>query len=97
MPLVGSCSAAISAACQRPPEDKEAHLLPVQWGVITPAGEDPARCSFTTLRTVEPPKEGELFLGSALHPIRPCGSLESYYGLVSRVHLSAVKPLKEKS
>lgn len=51
MPLIGSCSAAISAACQRPSEDKEAHLLPVQWGVITLAGERPARCSFTTLRT----------------------------------------------
>lgn len=63
MPLVGSCSAAISAACHRPLEDEDAHLLPVQLGIFTPAGEYPARCSFTTLRTVEPPKEGEIFLG----------------------------------
>ena len=33
MPLAGSCSAAISAACHPPPNDHEAHLKKVQWGV----------------------------------------------------------------
>ena len=32
MPLVSSCSAAISAACHRPEEDFQSHLLPVRWG-----------------------------------------------------------------
>lgn len=32
MPLVCSCSAAISAACHRPDEDFQSHLLPVRWG-----------------------------------------------------------------
>lgn len=33
MPLVGSCSAAISAACHPHSEDSAAALLPLQWGV----------------------------------------------------------------
>ena len=32
MPLVCSCSAAISAACHRSDEDFQSHLLPVRWG-----------------------------------------------------------------
>ncbi|KAL4778392.1 hypothetical protein BJX76DRAFT_352648 [Aspergillus varians] len=34
MPLVSSCSAAISAACHPPPDDHEAALKPVIWGEI---------------------------------------------------------------
>lgn len=34
MPLVSSCSAAISAACHRPDEDFDSHLLPVRWGLV---------------------------------------------------------------
>lgn len=33
IPLVGSCSAAVSAACHRPEDDVQASLKPVQWGV----------------------------------------------------------------
>ena len=63
MPLVSTCSAAISAACHAPLEDKEAYLLPVQWGIISEEGEGPARCSFTTLRTVRAPRSGDIILG----------------------------------
>lgn len=34
MPLAGSCSAAISAACHRPDWDEDASMQPVQWGVV---------------------------------------------------------------
>ena len=62
MPLVSTCSAAISAACHRPPADDEAHLFPVQWGVVT-EGEKTARCAFTTWRDVDAPKTDEELLG----------------------------------
>ncbi|GME45538.1 hypothetical protein GTA08_BOTSDO04901 [Neofusicoccum parvum] len=38
MPLAGSCSAAISAACHPPSGDECAALLPVQWGVVKEEG-----------------------------------------------------------
>lgn len=34
MPVAGSCSAAISAACHPPPEDVDPHLKKVMWGEI---------------------------------------------------------------
>lgn len=33
MPLAGTFSMAISAACHRPAEDTDAHLMPLKWGV----------------------------------------------------------------
>ena len=56
MPLASTCSAAISAACHRPKEDEDAHLLPVQWGVVSRAGE-PLVCAFTTAGDVRPPPQ----------------------------------------
>ena len=66
MPLVSTCSVAISAACHRPVEDVDAHLLPVQWGVVTADDEKVGRCAFTTLRTVHPPDEGQVYTGLAI-------------------------------
>jgi hypothetical protein len=63
MPLASTCSAAISAACHPPAADTEAHLLPVQWGIITPEVTEPQRCAFTTFRWVRVPDEGEVCLG----------------------------------
>ena len=34
MPLISTCSAAISAACHKPDEDCDSHLLPVRWGFV---------------------------------------------------------------
>ena len=64
MPMVVSCSAAISANCHRPEKDEDAYLLPVRWGVV---GETEGRkiCSFTTMRDVEPPKPGDIVFGLA--------------------------------
>ena len=59
IPLASTYSIVISATCHRPEEDTEASLLPVQWGVVTPGNQTPARYSFTTLRTVRPPQFAE--------------------------------------
>ena len=51
MPLVCSCSAAISAACHRSDEDFQSHLLPVRWGY-----DKQDYWCFTTSREVSYPK-----------------------------------------
>lgn len=61
VPLVGTCSAAISAACHRPAEDKDAHLLPVRYGDVRPY-QDVGHCCFTTALDVAPLKEGRRYL-----------------------------------
>lgn len=64
MPLVGSCSAAISAACHRPENDVDASVLPVKWGV--PEGKGTiGHCCFTSLE-VTPPVEGQTYKGLSL-------------------------------
>lgn len=63
MPFVSTCSASISSNCHPPIDDKDAHLLPVQWGVIEPDSEGPQSCSFTTFRDVQPPIVGHEYLG----------------------------------
>ncbi len=34
MPLAGSCSAALSAACHPTPDEQDVALVPVKWGVV---------------------------------------------------------------
>jgi hypothetical protein len=54
MPLVGSCSAAISAACHAIPADLDAALKPVKWGVVNwPRADGTEHATFTTWE-VEP-------------------------------------------
>ena len=64
MPLVGSCSAAISAACHRPEGDADAHLKPVMWGVVADPSPENAvgHCTFTSY-SVEKPVDGRLYAG----------------------------------
>ena len=68
MPLAGSCSAAISAACHPPESDVDAPLKPVMWGTITDSlgledGETGiGHCSFTSL-PVEAPIIGKEYAG----------------------------------
>ena len=59
MPLVGSCSAAISAACHPPDGDKDATVSRLRWEVV----EDPQskgqrnvvdHCSFTSFKVTKP-------------------------------------------
>lgn len=66
VPLVGSNSAGISAACQAPTEAVDASLQFVQWGAVTHGtrgsnGEEAVgHCSFSSL-PVEPPIVGRLY------------------------------------
>ncbi len=59
MPLVASCSAAISAACHRPEEDIDAATKPVMWGVVS-SENGVAHCCFTSFEVTRP-IPGELY------------------------------------
>ncbi|KAL8685755.1 MAG: hypothetical protein Q9218_007560 [Villophora microphyllina] len=61
MPLVGSNSAAISAACHAPKDDVDASVLPVMWGAVEMEGKI-GHCCFTSYE-VTPPVVGELYAG----------------------------------
>lgn len=66
IPLAGSCSAAISAACHPDDNDIGASEKPVQWGAIShgesgeDVGEPLGHCTFSSL-SVEPPIPGRLY------------------------------------
>ena len=61
MPLAGSCSAAISAACYRLSNDPDVALLPVMWGAVESKDEDTiGHCCFSSL-DVSPPIEGDVY------------------------------------
>lgn len=63
MPLVGSCSAAISAACHSMRNDPNASLFPVMWGATKVENENSVgHCCFSSL-DVSPPVEGEVYAG----------------------------------
>ncbi|EXJ62826.1 hypothetical protein A1O7_03266 [Cladophialophora yegresii CBS 114405] len=64
MPLVGSCSMAIAAACHQPDWDTDASLKPVQWGVIPGVVDEKGvgHCAFTS-GEVEPLVEGKEYAG----------------------------------
>ena len=67
MPLIGSCSAAISAACHPPEDDKDASKLPVKWGVVghktvDSTGRMVGHCTFTSFK-VKAPVQGIFYAG----------------------------------
>ena len=72
MPLAGSCSAAISAACHRPEEDVDAALLPVSWGAVRTDGPI-GHCCFTSFE-VSPPVEGNSYSGQDAIPSTDSGT-----------------------
>ncbi len=64
IPLVGSCSAAIAAACHQPEWDTDASMKAVRWGVV-PEMEDEkgvGHCAFSS-GVVEPLLEGKEYAG----------------------------------
>lgn len=61
MPLVGSCSAAISAACHPTSDEPEVALVPVKWGVISISGGI-GHCAFSG-RYVSPPITWRPYMG----------------------------------
>ena len=65
IPLVGSCSLAISAACHCPTGDTDAAFKPVKWGAVKhETDQGPGNCCFTTYN-VEPPISGRRYAGYA--------------------------------
>ncbi|KAH7359931.1 hypothetical protein BKA66DRAFT_500046 [Pyrenochaeta sp. MPI-SDFR-AT-0127] len=54
IPLVGSCSAAISAACHPDPSEGNITRGPLLWGVISPEGVSIGHCSFSSKDVVLP-------------------------------------------
>lgn len=58
IPLTGSCSAAVSAACQRPKEDEDVADKTVMWGVAS-TKNGVGNCCFESFE-VTPPVVGEL-------------------------------------
>ena len=55
IPLAGSCSLAISAACHRPHGDHDASLLPLRWGAVShETASGPGHCCFTSFDVDEP-------------------------------------------
>ena len=61
MPLIGSCSAAISAACHAMKKDPDAALLRVMWGAVETQGAV-GHCCFSSF-DVSPPVDGEAYAG----------------------------------
>lgn len=60
MPVAGSCSVAISAACHRPEEDVDAALLPVQWGEVQGTKDGVGHACFTS-QAVTPLVPGRIY------------------------------------
>jgi hypothetical protein len=68
IPLVGSCSAAISAACHRPGVDAMAYARSVMWGVMDGdedggMGSEVGHCCFSSFEVGKPVK-GHLYAGA---------------------------------
>lgn len=64
LPVAGSCSAAISAACHRPTDDIDAAFMPVQWGAVSSdEADDIGHCCFTS-RVVESVVSGRTYAGT---------------------------------
>ena len=63
MPLVGSNSFAISAACHPPENDRDVARKKIMWGAAWHQQDDmPGHCCFTSFE-VEPPRVGEFYAG----------------------------------
>lgn len=59
MSLIGSCNAAISAACHSLEENIDASLLSVLWGAVN-KGQKIGHCCFTSF-DASPPIKGEVY------------------------------------
>lgn len=56
--MIGTSSAAMSAASHRPIEDDVARLLPIKWGVVDGA-DSIKHCCLTTAYNVTEPIQGQ--------------------------------------
>jgi hypothetical protein len=71
MPLAGSCSVAISAACHRPDWDVDASLKSVKWGVIPGSADETeiGHCCFTS-SDVDHIQDGKQYAGDIARRFR---------------------------
>ncbi|KAF6802962.1 hypothetical protein CSOJ01_11236 [Colletotrichum sojae] len=60
IPVAGSCSAAISAACHPGTDEKDAWEKALRWGVVAVPAVEPRHCSFSS-EPVEVPVKGQLY------------------------------------
>lgn len=72
MPVAGSCSVAISAACQRPVGDVDAAFQPVSWGDIKQEDIDIGHCCFTSYDT-DDLTIGRVYAGQDIRPVETSG------------------------
>ena len=72
LPLVGTCSAAISASCHQPEKDIDAATKPLMWGAVADE-TDVGHCCFTS-HEVTPPVEWKHYAGQKL--TSKCPSLD---------------------
>lgn len=62
IPMVGTCSSAISAACHCWPSEQEGlELKPIMWGEVSVDSAGIRHCAFSA-GEVKPPKEGRMYL-----------------------------------
>jgi len=62
MPVAGSCSVVISAACHKVEREENPHMKKVMWGVVKDdAAGVSGHCAFT-LKLVKPPVPGKLYV-----------------------------------
>ena len=54
LPLAGSCSLAISAACHRPADDPDAAKLPLMWGEVETDDTEVGHCCFSSKEVKTP-------------------------------------------
>jgi hypothetical protein len=62
--LVGSCSAAISAACHPLADEVDVSLMPVKWGVVS-IDKGVGHCALSG-RYVSPPISFRLYMGKTI-------------------------------
>ena len=67
LPLAGTCSAAISAACHRPEDDIHAASKPVMWGDVD-RDDNVGHCCFTS-QAITAPIEWKRYAGPTVHEV----------------------------
>jgi hypothetical protein len=97
IPLAGSCSAAVSAACHTPRGEEDISTKAVRWGVVRGAGEsvrawknkdkDFGHCLFSSLATA-PPIPGRYYAGERESYSGIYGSLKNM--LVNSDHFGSI-------
>ena len=94
MPLAATCSAAISAACHPPAGDNQAHLFPVQWGLV----DQRAYADQHQAGKVVPAVDKDQWVFTTLYPLKQSNDVEVFHKpWFVRHHDKNVQPLAATS